>query len=273
MSTRCPNSIASMSSGVDGKTSLYRVNAIKLSDMIHAPNLLDQVLSCAYAKLGCELLSWLAQVLNRATVYCRRNCHTGRLHAPQNRRIEIPRSSSIDPHFTIFDVQSVKHSNPNPDVGDHIANGTLYCARQDIQVRNDPATALDVQDAKLRDRDPVDVRRRRFTFYQTESCSNVQGLDVQIGSGDARLGAADAGSLTAVNGHWHQSNKERDHARERRRNCRPSTPVEDAILAQPPALGHTIQHAHSLIPLWIGRHSAMRAPAAAARPQGVKDGR
>ncbi len=63
---------------------------------------------------------------------------------------------------------------------------------------------------------------------------------------------------------------ERDTASKGSRNGRPSTPVNDAALAQQPALAHTIQNVHSLIPLWIGRHSAMRPRARAARPQGVR---
>lgn len=52
---------------------------------------------------------------------------------------------------------------------------------------------------------------------------------------------------------------------------RPSVPPNHAILAQPPALAHAIQHAHSLIPPWIGRHFAMGAGITpAARPLGVK---
>ncbi len=51
----------------------------------------------------------------------------------------------------------------------------------------------------------------------------------------------------------------------------PRLPPHNAVPRQRPALAHSIQHAHSLIPLWIGRHSAMRARARAASPQGVKD--
>lgn len=36
----------------------------------------------------------------------------------------------------------------------------------------------------------------------------------------------------------------------------PSIPVDYASLTQHPALAHAIQHAHSLIPLWAGQHSA-----------------
>ncbi len=39
--------------------------------------------------------------------------------------------------------------------------------------------------------------------------------------------------------------------------CRPSVPIRKAIWAQHPALSDAIQHAHSLIPLWTRRHSAM----------------
>lgn len=61
-----------------------------------------------------------------------------------------------------------------------------------------------------------------------------------------------------------------EHSQEAHRQ-RPSLPPNNAILSQRPALADTIQHAHSLIPLWIGRHFAMRAPnPLAARPQGVK---
>ncbi len=65
----------------------------------------------------------------------------------------------------------------------------------------------------------------------------------------------------------------RDQSRNPRGTSRVGIPPDDAILRQRPALAHSIQHAHSLIPLWIGRHSAMRPRARAARPQGVKDAR
>lgn len=61
------------------------------------------------------------------------------------------------------------------------------------------------------------------------------------------------------------------NSRSKRHNHAPSIPVHDTALAQQPALAHTIQHAHSLIPLWIGRHSAMRPRAQAARPQEASD--
>lgn len=54
-------------------------------------------------------------------------------------------------------------------------------------------------------------------------------------------------------------------------NSTPCWPVRCAGRTQPPTLTHAIQHAHSLIPLWIGRHSAMRARARAARPQEASD--
>lgn len=54
-------------------------------------------------------------------------------------------------------------------------------------------------------------------------------------------------------------------------NSCPRVPPNYAILRQRPALAHTLQHAHSLIPLWIGRHSAMRPHARAARPQEASD--
>lgn len=54
----------------------------------------------------------------------------------------------------------------------------------------------------------------------------------------------------------------RKHTHEQSRNdrsarCygRPSRPIDHAGLAQPPALTDSIQHTHSLIPLWLGWHS------------------
>lgn len=44
----------------------------------------------------------------------------------------------------------------------------------------------------------------------------------------------------------------------------PRVPPNHAVLAQHPALVNAIQHAHSLTPLWIGRHFAMGAQRAAA---------
>ncbi|EMT5435611.1 TPA: hypothetical protein UM365_000186 [Stenotrophomonas maltophilia] len=41
-----------------------------------------------------------------------------------------------------------------------------------------------------------------------------------------------------------------------RPNCRPCIPVNQTFTAEPPALTDAIQHTHSLIPLWIRRHSA-----------------
>lgn len=77
----------------------------------------------------------------------------------------------------------------------------------------------------------------------------------------------------------------REHSQENRcsdaQECthgRPGLPPDHAIGN---AWAHARTHAvpqigkppHALMPLWIGRHSAMRPRARAARPQGVKDGR
>ncbi len=51
----------------------------------------------------------------------------------------------------------------------------------------------------------------------------------------------------------------------------PRIPPHNAVLRQRPALADALHPTHSLIPLWIGRHSAMRPRARAASPQGVKD--
>ena len=42
-----------------------------------------------------------------------------------------------------------------------------------------------------------------------------------------------------------------------RSDCRPCLPINEAFIAEPPALTDAIQHAHSLIPLWTRRYSAM----------------
>lgn len=42
-----------------------------------------------------------------------------------------------------------------------------------------------------------------------------------------------------------------------RPDCGPCLPINETITAEPPALTDAIQHAHSLIPLWTRRHSAM----------------
>ncbi len=65
---------------------------------------------------------------------------------------------------------------------------------------------------------------------------------------------------------------------DQRANRSPSLPPNHAITntwahARTHSVPQISEAPHSLIPLWIGRHSAMRPRARAARPQGVKDGR
>lgn len=54
-----------------------------------------------------------------------------------------------------------------------------------------------------------------------------------------------------------EPNVDRDASRKERTDSRPSIPVDAAGVTKPPTLANSIQHAHSLIPLWIGRHFAM----------------
>jgi hypothetical protein len=68
-----------------------------------------------------------------------------------------------------------------------------------------------------------------------------------------------------------QCSDSRNNDRQSAKECTPCLPPNSAVLRQRPALANPIQHAHSLIPLWIGRHFAMRARnPLAALPQGVE---
>ncbi len=55
-----------------------------------------------------------------------------------------------------------------------------------------------------------------------------------------------------------------DHYRCEGKDGAPRLPPNMAVLRQRPTLAYAIQHAHSLIPLWIGGHFAMGAQRAAA---------
>lgn len=70
---------------------------------------------------------------------------------------------------------------------------------------------------------------------------------------DGSLCCAIRGSSEPVGEH---SQENRGSYAQERTHCRPCVPPQMAILRQRPALADPIQHAHSLIPLWIGRHSA-----------------
>ncbi len=51
--------------------------------------------------------------------------------------------------------------------------------------------------------------------------------------------------------------KQRSENAEHGANARKRIPIETACCSESPTLAHAIQHAHSLNPLWTGRHSAM----------------